>query len=262
MNSTSKKNEKKEKHEEEILKLAEHNLRGIYGDYDICKTQKDKPDKAIILSKPKPKLIRGWFKDPKVGIEITTADPREYLAYYNDRKSDREVIHAQIEEALTTRTAPQKPLKKIDNVMHRDWIFKGIEDKASKHQSYVEKGEFLELVLLCYSDIIDTTNYIYYDGLKEWTKYLLGQENFPFDRVLFIGGNNVFEQVYKKSKKTKTQPSPFKYEGWTISSSTPGMIPIGVDFNFKTAHTAAPIIEPEQAVVDRRTSSLKPKRGK
>lgn len=146
--------------------------------------------------------------------------------------------------------------------MHRDWIFKGIEDKASKHQSYVEKGEFLELVLLCYSDIIDTTNYIYYDGLKEWTEYLLGQENFPFDRVLFIGGNNVFEQVYKKSKKTKTQPSPFKYEGWTISSSTPGMIPIGVDFNFKTAHTAAPIIEPEQAVVDRRTSSLKPKRGK
>ncbi|WP_152690463.1 hypothetical protein [Pseudomonas fluorescens] len=262
MNSISKKNENKEKHEEDIFKLAEANLRGIYRDYTVCETQKDKPDKAIVLSKPNPKLIRGWLKEPKVGIEITRADPREYLAYIADRKTDRKVIHAQIEEALTTRTAPQKPLKKIENRMHRDWLVRGIEDKASKHQSYVARGEFVELVLLCYSEIIDTTNCIYYDGLKEWTEYLLGQANFPFDRVLFIGGNNICEQLYKKSRKAKIEPSPFKYEGWTITSSTSGMIPLDVTYNYKEAQAEAPIIQPEQAIVDRRASASKQKRDR
>ena len=258
MNPKSKKNEKKEKHEEDILNLAASNLRAIYRDYAVCKKQKDKPDKAIILSKPHPKLVRGWFKEPKVGIEITTADPQEYLAYMSDKKSDREILHAQMEEAIATRTAPQNPMKSIDNKVFHDWIYKGIKEKAKKHQNYANTGEFLELVLLCYSDVISTNTLEYKEGLKDWTDYLLGQSNFPFDRVLFVDRENLCEQIYKKSKKAKNKPTPYMYEGHIIKSSTSGMIPMGVPYNYKVALSGEPLIKPEQAVIDRRTSDSNP----
>ncbi|CRM47031.1 hypothetical protein [Pseudomonas sp. 25 R 14] len=252
--SKSTKNDKKENHEQAILDLAAPNLEGIYRAYTVCEIQKDKPDRAIILSRPHSKLIRGWLKESKVGIEITTADPREHLAYINDRKADREKIHTQIEEAISTRTAPKRPMKKIENLMRPNWIFEGIKDKANKYQTYVESGSFVELVLLCYSDIIATTNKIYLDGLKDWTEYFLSESNFPFDRVLFIGANNSCDQIYKKSHKRKTKPAAFKYEGCTIETSTSGMIPIEVTYKIEAARNAEAIIKPEQAVIDRGTS--------
>lgn len=246
----STRRQKQEAEEDRVLGLTAPLLKEIYKDYVIDETQKDKPDKAIFLLKP-PARFGKPKNHPRIGIEITTADPPEYLSYMNDRKKDKAIVVAQIDETLDKGTIPQSPMKKIGNRISYDWIYKGIKDKAEKYPIYTNAGSFDELVLLCYSDVIMTSQRLFHEGLKDWTNYLLSINDFPFDKVLFLGHDNKAVQVYNKSKKLAIEPDPYIYEGSVIDSLQYGFIPMGVSVNLKDIGSAAPIIEPQMPIVDR-----------
>ncbi|TKJ86466.1 hypothetical protein PkoCFBP13504_07190 [Pseudomonas koreensis] len=246
----STRKQKQEAEEDWVLELTSPLLKEIYKDYIIDETQKDKPDKAILLLKPPARFGKPKNR-PRVGIEITTADPPEYLSYINKRKKDKEIIAIQIEEALEQGTIPQSPMKKIGNRISHNWIYKGIKEKASKHPIYTNSGRFDELILLCHSDVIMIDQRLFKDGLKDWTNYLLSIENFPFDKVLFLGYDKKAIQIYNKSKKLTAKPDPYIYEGSIIDSLQFGFIPMGVSVNLKDIGSAAPRIEAKIPIVDR-----------
>lgn len=246
----STRRQKQEAEEDWVLELTFPLLKEIYKDYIIDETQKDKPDKAILLLKPPARFGKPKNR-PRVGIEITTADPPEYLSYINERKKDKAIITSQIEEALEQGTIPQSPMKKIGNRISYNWIYKGIKDKASKHPIYTNSGRFDELILLCHSDVITINQRLFQDGLKDWTNYLLSIENFPFDKVLFLGHDKKAIQIYNKSKKLTVEPDPYIYEGSIIDSLQYGVIPMGVSVNLKDIGSAAPRIEAQIPIVDR-----------
>lgn len=246
----STRKEKQEAEENYVLELTAPLLKEIYKKYIVDDTQNDKPDKAILLLKP-PARFGKPRNPPRIGIEITTADPPEYLSYINERKKDKATVVAQIEEALDKGIIPRSPMKKIGNRISLDWIYKGVRDKARKYPSYTGAGRFDELILLCHSDVIMTTQRLFYDGLKDWTNYLLSIENFPFDKVLFLGCDNKAIQIYNKSKKLVIEPSPYMYQGSVIDSLQYGFIPMGVSVNLKDIGSAAPRIEPQMPIVDR-----------
>jgi len=245
------KKKKQEEDEHRILVLAAAILKKIYKEYVIDEKQKDKPDKAIFLLKPPARFGKRKINPPKIGIEITTADPSGYLSYINERKSDKEIIQAQREQALEKGIAPDKPLKKVGNLIFHDWIYEGIKDKAKKYLGYTTAGNFDELILLCHSDVISITNKEFYDGLNDWTDYLLSKNNYPFDKVLFVGADNKTIQIYNKTKKRIIEPDPYSYQGNVITTTQFGMIPVGVTWNFKETANADPIIEPQTPIVDR-----------
>lgn len=246
----STRRQKQEAEEDCVLELTAPLLKEIYKNYIIDETQKDKPDKAILLLKPPARFGKPKNR-PRIGIEITTADPPEYLSYINERKKDKAIVVTQIQEALDKGTIPQSPMKKIGNRISHDWIYKGVRDKAKKHPAYTNAGRFDELILLCHSDVIMTTQRLFQDGLKDWTNYLLSIENFPFDKVLFLGHDNKAIQIYNKSKKLAIEPDPYIYEGSVIDSLQYGFIPMGVSVNLKDIGSAAPRIEPQMPIVDR-----------
>jgi hypothetical protein len=248
----STKKEKQEREESQILELAAPVLKKIYKEFIIDGAQKDKPDKAIFLLKPPARFGKRRSKPPRVGIEITTADPSGYLSYVNERKSDKEIIHSQIEQAIESGIAPERPLKKVGTRIYHDWIYEGIKGKAKKHYEYISAGCFDELILLCYSDVISTTNKEFYDGLNNWTDYLLSQDNYPFDKVLFVGADNKTVQIYSKVDRRTIEPIPYRYQGDVITTTHFGMIPMGATLNFNKIAAADPIIEPKITIVDRR----------
>ena len=245
------KKEMQEKEEAQLLQLAVPLLKNIYKEFTIDEEQKDKPDKAIFLLKPPARFGKRKSKPPRVGIEITTADPSGYLSYINERKADKKIIHAQINQAVESGIAPERPLKKVGNRIYHDWIYEGIKDKSKKHCDYVGSGSFDELILLCCSDVISINSKEFYDGLNDWTDYLLSQDNYPFDKVLFVGADNKAIQIYNKIDKRKIAPAPYKYQGDIITTIQFGMIPTGVTWNYKKTASADPIIEPKISIVDR-----------
>ncbi|RXE52669.1 MULTISPECIES: hypothetical protein [Pseudomonas fluorescens group] len=249
---SSTKKEKQEKEEAQLFDLALPLLKKIYKEFIIDEAQKDKPDKAIFLLKPPARFGKRKSKSPRVGIEITTADPSGYLSYINERKSDKKIIHAQMDKAIESSIAPDRPLKKVGNRIHHDWIYEGIKGKAKKHDDYVSSGSFDELILLCYSNVISITDKEFYDGLNDWTDYLLSEDNYPFDKVLFLGADNNAIQVYNKVEQRKIAPIPYRYQGEVITTIQVGMIPMGVTWNYKKTVSADPIIEPQITIVDRR----------
>ena len=248
--ASSTKNQKKEDEETQIFNLAHSLLEKIYNKFTIDPTVNDKPDKAIYLSKSPPRHGKRRSKPVKVGIEITTADPPGYLSYMNERKKDKETITAQIDEVMESGIAPTQAMKKIGNKIYKDWIFEGIRNKSEKFQSYAN-GDYDEIILICYSDVIDIDSHIFKGGLKDWTNYLLSSSKFPFDKVLFIGADNICTQIYDRIEGQKPEPMEYEYEGSVITSISYGFVPVSTTFNIKNAGSGEPTIKPHTQVVER-----------
>lgn len=255
-NPKSNRRKAQEEEESQILELASSTLKLIYNDYEIDETQTDKPDKAIFLLNP-PSRFGKTSEPPRIGIEITTADPKEYLSYAKERKKDKKIILERIEDARESQEAPTTPLKKIVNKIERNWIYEGVKGKSEKYVQYKTTGTFDELVLICFSDVLDTIKIKGKNGLKEWTSYLLSKDNFPFDKVLLVGRDNKTIQIYDKRNKLTVQPRNFYINGDMIASLQPGFVPMGAPVNIDALYALEPEIAPEVPIVER-TSGQNP----
>lgn len=210
--------EAKEEFENQIFDLTVPLLERLYSSFVKIPEQKDKPDAAILLSNP-PK--RFGTKEPVIiGIEITSVDPGWYLAYTNDTKYGADLMNARVDQALYHGIVADSPTKKIDVPIPQSYIFDGVKDKAKKYESYKAQEKFDELILVCFSDVLCVGNSCFQYGVAEWTNYLLSQDNFPFDKVVFLGlGDQVAVKIYDKKMKSNKRPAPYQFPGEIITCS-------------------------------------------
>lgn len=252
MSTTAKEEAKRrqEKEEDHVLNMASPLLKALYRDYKIDQSQKDRPDKAIVLTNP-PKRFGNPQHPIRIGIEITTIDPHGYLSYSNDKKFGADALAAERDNALDNGIVSDVPNKKVDIAIPKTYMYDGLKSKAEKYQNYKNSGDFTELVLLCHSDVLGADNTFFKDGLSEWTNYLLSQDEFPFDKVLFVSGldwNPV--QIYDKKVKLRQQPLPYKYPDGTITVIQSQTLLMG-EYDLNKIHSGDPIVKPRSPLVER-----------
>lgn len=83
-----------------------------------------------------------------------------------------------------------------------NYIYDGIFKKLENHKKYGQLGDYDELIIVCFSEMVSLNETLFTDHLNEYTNYLLSSANFPFDKVIFVslrGGDPV--RIYDKKKK-------------------------------------------------------------
>ncbi|MGA4521364.1 hypothetical protein [Citrobacter portucalensis] len=232
----------KRKLEEHVLNLSRPALHKLYGGYSIDTNQVDRPDAAIDVKKPH-KTFGKERKPFKVGVEITTVDPAKTLSYLNDENFGRDIINNQINDLISNGIDSVRPSKKIDTKITRTYIYDSVKKKGKKYEEYTLAGDFKETIVLCFSDVIDSGNQIFKNGLCEWTNYLLSEDAFPFDKVIFVGlrgGKPVC--VYDKSRPVKVMPKEYQYEYSSITSMQGPMLKFGKTYNLNDYFSQEPLI--------------------
>lgn len=197
--------------EERVLKLAKPLLEKLYGKFSVDQDQTDRPDAAIVVDKPR-KCFGIKAKPFRVGIEITTVDKGEDLAYLNDEKHGRDKAIAQTMETLNNGIDSSTPIKSVEVEITDSYIYDGAIRKAEKYQGYLESGTYRQIILLCFSDVVSTDTDFFNEHLQDCTNHLLSKVQFPFDAVVFVSlrrGNPV--RVYRKSDPLLVPPPPSNY---------------------------------------------------
>lgn len=192
--------------ERDVLATAMPLLAQLYGEIRIDDAQKDKPDAAFFyLPEPGESEHQGARK---VGVEITSADRRDDLQYFNDEKMAREATARRLEEILAGNPkAPVGPLKSKSIPIANDYIYEGIKDKAKRHQTYMDAGDFEQIVLLFTSEFLslDSPDFAY---LARWTDHLLGKGLFPFSKAIFVcRRTNRAQLVFDKGRPARGKPA-------------------------------------------------------
>lgn len=230
--------------EKKILSLAEPLLIRLYGDIDWDPEQLDRPDAAFIALRPPKRL--GRHRNPaKVGIEVTTVDPIEYLAYDGDKKFGKELISKQIDDAINHGIDGDRPTKKFPIKTHKNYISDGIQSKLEKYQDYKDLGKYKEVILLCHSKVLSPLDTQFIEGINDWTNYLLSQQNFPYDRVIFVhetDGNPI--KVYDRENRLKREPAPYAFDKSVITPTEFPMFLMGKTYNLRQIGSRAPLISP------------------
>ena len=237
---------KKRELEEHVLRLAEPLFEKLYGKFSIDPAQTDRPDAAITVYKPH-KRFGGNARSFRVGIEITTVDKEQDLAYLNDEKYDRDKVIAQTMDALKNGLDNGKPIKKAEIEITDSYIYDGAIRKKDKYQGYFESGTYREIILLCFSDVIATDTAFFKEHLHSCTDHLLSKAQFPFDAVVFVSlrcGNPV--RIYRKSDPLLVPPAPSLYTGSTETVVHGPTMRIGQTYNLKEIISNAPLISPRQ----------------
>lgn len=219
-----------------VFECAAKKLEDIYGAFSRDLKQTDRPDAAIVLKHSQPQK--------SIGIEITSCDSFEHNKYFKDRKFSRKIESQQIDECLNG-ISPTRPLKKESIPIPRNYIYKAIHDKASKYKGYKESNKYNEVVLLVTSDFLDGYYPHFHTYIAPWTRYLLSNLKYPFDKVIFVcictRENYV---IYDKKKPTAKHPKidPDKELGTTHTHT--GMLTFGVSHNLHDLASAEPLIKP------------------
>jgi hypothetical protein len=242
----SKNQEKKEKFENRIFEMASPLLNKLYNTYARIPDQVDSPDAAILLSNP-PRRFGVKASPVKIGIEITSVDPHWYLAYANDEKFGADLVNEEITRTVEHGIVADSPRKKVDVPIPKNFIVKGVIGKVEKYESYRQGSRFDEIILLCFSEVIGVKNKIFHDGLSAWTKYLLSQESFPFDKVIFVSPTDAHPepiQLYDKKMKQIKPPPPYKYELATVTVIQSQTLLFSENYNSYEKFSGPPLIEP------------------
>lgn len=235
--------ESKEEFESQIFDLAAPLLQKLYNKFVKIPEQVDKPDAAIELLNP-PKRF-GTKEKVTIGIEITSVDPGWYLAYANDSKYGADLVTERLEQTFNQGIIHDNPIKNIDVPTPQSFIFDGIKRKANKHESYKAQCRFDEIILICFSDVIWTGNRIFKGGLDAWTNYLLGEINFPYDKVIFLGLTDQKPvQIYDRKNKKTIRPAPYLYPDATITCAQPAAMPFGNIDDIDNRFFGSPAIPP------------------
>lgn len=238
--------ETKEELENRIFELAAPLLTKLYNTYAKIPEQKDSPDAAVMLLDP-PRRFGKKGEPVKIGIEVTSVDPYSYLAYANDKKFGAALVSEQIVRTFEEGLVSDRPTKKIDVSIPRDFIFKGVIGKAAKYEQYKPRSKFDEVILLCFSDVLGARNELFKDGLSTWTNYLLSQANFPFERVIFVSPRDHCPtpvQIYDKKMKKAKPPTPYKYPDATITCIQSQPLHTDTAYNLTEKFSGAPLISP------------------
>lgn len=212
---------KKTASEEIVFEIAKPLLKTLYGVFNVDKNQVDKPDAAIDVIKPNKKHGRLNLKRPfKVGIEITTVDPRTFLRYNNERERDQDKVEDEIFKSIETGKDIGSSIRYYKVPIPADYISSAIEGKSKKHVSYTDGGNYKEMILICFSELVRVKDRFFEDGLKKWTAYNLSNANFPFDVVIFVDvRDGVAVRIYEKKKQIFTTPAPYNYIDASVEKS-------------------------------------------
>ncbi len=230
--------------ERAVLDRATPLLSQLYGNYTVDESQKDRPDAAIYLSKP-PQRFGTPSKSVRIGVEITTVDSQIFLAYWNDKKHGRDLVNAQIEDALERGIDGTAPIKKMEVPTTKSMIFDGVKGKGGLYSEYMKQGNFHEMVLLCFSEVIRTDQWYFKDGVLHWTDYLLSEARFPFNKVIFVhryDGNAV--QIYDKRSPRRKPPRPYAYSNVFVTNSQGPMFLTDRAYKLDDIFSQDPLIPP------------------
>ncbi|WP_146230376.1 hypothetical protein [Pseudomonas sp. LB-090624] len=232
--------------EQAVLERAHSLLLRLYGAYSVDESQKDRPDAAINVARPHKRFGRDR-KPIKVGIEITTVDPKEYLAYFNDKRFGQDLVNAQFEASLKDGVDPERINKYMKVPILDTFIYDGIKGKAEAHEAYKFSGSYGEIILLCYTDILNSDSAFIKRGLLEWSNYHASQSNYPFDKVLFLAkGSDSAIKVYDRRTPMRLQPPPYDFsDPWTMPSDMP-MFLMDRTYNLNELYSRPPLIPPKE----------------
>jgi len=237
---------KKRELEEHVLKLAGPLFEKLYGKFSVDPAQTDRPDAAITVHKPHKRFGRnaGAFR---IGIEITTVDKGQDLAYLKDEKYGRDQVLAQTMDVLNNGLDSGRPIKKIEIEITDSYIYEGAIRKKDKYQGYFESGTYREIILLCFSDVVATDTAFFKENLRDSTNHLLSKAQFPFDAVVFTSlrcGDSV--RIYRKNDPLFAPPAPSRYARYTETVVHGPTMRIGQTYNLKKIMSNAPLITPRQ----------------
>lgn len=232
--------------ERSILKRAHSLLLRLYGNYAVDECQKDRPDAAIDVERPHKRFGRER-KPIKVGIEITTIDSKKYLAYFNDKKFGQDLVDAQFNASLQNRVDPEKLNKYMKVEIPSDYIYNGVKGKSLKHEEYKAHGIYSEIVLLCYTDLLECSSPFLKEGLIEWTNYYASKDGFPFDKILFLAkGSDSAVKIYDRRTPLRKEPPPYDFvDPWIMPSEWP-MLLFDRNYNFNDFYSRPPLITPKK----------------
>lgn len=207
--------------ENTIFHGASKFLKGLYGNFTRIEEQIDKPDAAIKLNE----------SNDNIGIEITTVDKQEDLAYFNDTKSAAKYIEKSIDDC-TNKVIPTQPIKKKSIPRKNDFLIEGIEAKREKYNSYLSSGKFNEIILLVFSDYINKYDEFFLDYHVPWTNYILSREDYPFSKVIFVcTSSQECTLLYDKKNKLLIKPKRDQKKELGYTPIISGFIPVGKKVN-------------------------------
>ncbi|MGV3681647.1 MAG: hypothetical protein ACO1PM_18290 [Acidovorax sp.] len=199
--------------EKTAFDIARPLLEALFGVFVVDESQVDKPDAAINVIKPNKKHGRlNLRKAFKVGIEITTVDPRTYLRYNNERKRDQEKVEEKILESIETQKDIGQSVRYYKIPVTFDYISRAAEAKSEKYAVYTLAGNYGQMVLICFSNLVRVKDDFFEKGLQQWTAYNLSLVKFPFDVVIFVDvREGVAKRVYEKRKPILDAPPSYDF---------------------------------------------------
>lgn len=172
--------------ERQILTRVKPLLKKLYGDFVVDVSQTDRPDAAIKVLKPR-KQVDQTGAPFSVGIEITTVDQSEPLAYFNGARSE---------------------LETVDIVISKSYIYEGAIKKINKYQEYAEASTFREIILICFSQVLGVHDPFFKQCVAGWSGFLLQKAAFPFEKVIFVDLKaNEASVIYDVRKAVLAPPS-------------------------------------------------------
>ena len=226
-----------------ILELATPLLSRLYGEFEIISEQLDRPDAAIIIKK----------SNIKIGIEITSIDKKKDQEYLNNKKIASEVKGQQVENLLSDGSYSSRPIKKVSISFPCDYIFEGVVKKVEKYRSYSESGEYGEMLVLAFSSYLSVDHETFNDYHKPWTNFLLSEQVFPFDKVIFVD-ERTRKAVVIYDKASPLQETPLvdseKEAGITVVQGS--ILPVGKTVNMAGLFTEEPHVSPKKKSKKRR----------
>lgn len=232
--------------ERAVLARAHSLLQRLYGNYSVDEYQKDRPDAAINVARPHKRF--GRDRNPiRVGIEITTVDPKDYLAYFNDKKFGQDQINAQSNASLQNGVDPEKLIKYMKVSITDTYIYEGVKNKALRYNAYKMDGNYGEVVLLCYTDLLEAESPFIKEGLLKWTNYHASKNDFPFDKILFLAKeSDSAVKIYDRRTPLRVQPPPYDFiDPWIMPSDWPIML-ANRKYNLNEFYSKPPLVTPKK----------------
>ena len=123
--------------ERRVLDLSLPLLKKMYGEIKVDPRQMDRPDAAIEVVKPRKQVSRDR-KPFSVGIEITTIDTAESLAYFNDKKHGKDILARQIDGIMESGSHDVRPFKSMDVDILKSCIYDAAIKKTDKCSGQVK----------------------------------------------------------------------------------------------------------------------------
>ena len=223
--------------ERKILELAKPLLYELYGRFQVDTKQTDRPDATIILGTTK----------SRIGIEITSVDGKDVQQYFNDEKFGKDIKLKQINDLVFSGNYSNRPDKKASIPFPNSYIADGVLKKSDKHSDYLMSGEYEEVILISFSELLEIRSRHFYSYYKPWTWHILKEILFPFSKVIFIcKQHGDAALVYDKNTPAPAplERDPDKELGVTRISGP--IIPIGKTVNLYEIFDNEPLITPPQ----------------